>query len=188
MYLDPSKGPGEYSKTYVFAHKNYDDIIHGIRNGRIFVTLGDLISELYITVRSSISEADMGGTAEVERGGSVEITIRFLDPDVPNASGQNPSVGRVDLIVGHVTRPVLDRSADTNLTTRVEARFTKDDWVTEGQYRTITYLFENVDSDSYIRIRGTNTDELEPESDLMGEDPWSDLWFYSNPVFLEIKD
>lgn len=180
--------PGEYSKTYVFAHKNYDDILHGIRNGRVFVTLGDLISELYVTVNSSVSEAEIGGTAEVERGGSVEITIRFLDPDETNAAGQNPSVGRVDLIVGHVTEPVLDRSADTNPTTRVEARFSEGDWIKEGRYQKVSYILEGVNSNSYIRVRGTNTEELEPESDPMGEDPWSDLWFYSNPVFLEIAE
>ena len=45
--------PGEYSKTYVWAQKEYDDIIDGIRNGRVFVTLGDLISELYVTAGES---------------------------------------------------------------------------------------------------------------------------------------
>ena len=29
--------PGEYSKTYVFAEKNHDDILEGIRRGRVFV-------------------------------------------------------------------------------------------------------------------------------------------------------
>ncbi len=180
--------PGEYSKTYVFAHKNYDDVIHGIRSGRMFVTLGDLISELYVTASSSISEAEIGGTAEVTNGGNVEITIRFLDPDVLNAGDRNPSVERVDLIIGQVAGPVKDRSTDTNSTTRVEARFSEDYWETEGQYLKITYLLEDVDSNSYIRIRGTNTDELEPEVDPMGEDPWSDLWFYSNPIFLEVRE
>lgn len=180
--------PGEYSKTYVFAHKNYEDILHGIRNGRVFVTLGDLISVLYVNVSSSISEAGIGGTVEVESGSSVEITIRFLDPDALNAGDRNPSVKRVDLIVGQVTGPVTDRSSDTNSTTRVEARFSEDDWKTEGRYQKITYLLENVDSNSYIRIRGTDGDELEPEVDPIGEDPWSDLWFYSNPIFLEVTE
>jgi hypothetical protein len=180
--------PGEYSKTYVFAHKNYEDILHGIRNGRVFVTLGDLISELYVTVSSSISEAEIGGAVEVQSGSSVEITIRFLDPDALNAGDRNPSVKRVDLIVGEVTGPVMDRSTDTNSTTRVEARFSEDEWETEGEYQIITYLLENVDSNSYIRIRGTNGDELEPEVDPIGEDPWSDLWFYSNPIFLEVTE
>jgi len=42
--------PGEYSKTYVYAEKSHNDILNGIREGRVFVTLGYLISELYVTV------------------------------------------------------------------------------------------------------------------------------------------
>ena len=37
----------------------------------------------------------------------------------------------------------------------------------------------------YVRVRGTNTDELEPERDPPAENPWLDLWFYSNPVFIK---
>src|SRR5215813_834954 len=41
-YADPSKPgsdfwPGQYQKTYVKARRNYDDIIEGLREGRIFV-------------------------------------------------------------------------------------------------------------------------------------------------------
>jgi hypothetical protein len=39
----------------------------------------------------------------------------------------------------------------------------------------------------YLRVRGTNTSEMEPELDLRGENPWQDLWFYSNPIFVEVK-
>ena len=42
-----------------------------------------------------------------------------------------------------------------------------------------------LDGPSYLRVRGTNVaTELEPEPDELGEDPWADLWFYSNPVFI----
>jgi hypothetical protein len=40
---------------------------------------------------------------------------------------------------------------------------------------------------SYVRVRGTNTAQLEPEVDPLGEDPWSDLWFYANPIFVEVR-
>jgi hypothetical protein len=40
----------------------------------------------------------------------------------------------------------------------------------------------------YLRLRGTNGEELEPTSDGIGEDPWSDLWFYSNPIFVRVAD
>jgi hypothetical protein len=40
---------------------------------------------------------------------------------------------------------------------------------------------------TYIRVRGTNTGELEPTPDLKGENPWADLWFYSKPVFVGMR-
>ena len=46
---------------------------------------------------------------------------------------------------------------------------------------------ENVISDGYLRVRGTGGDELEPGPDPRGEDPWTDLWFYSNPIFLRVR-
>lgn len=49
--------PGEYSKTYVLADKNHDSIFEGIRAGRIFVTTGDLISQLWIEVMSGDQQA-----------------------------------------------------------------------------------------------------------------------------------
>jgi hypothetical protein len=39
----------------------------------------------------------------------------------------------------------------------------------------------------YLRVRGTNTSEMEPELDPRGENPWQDLWFYSNPIFVEVN-
>ena len=35
-------------------------------------------------------------------------------------------------------------------------------------------------------VTGTNTDEAEPLADGQ-ENPWGDLWFYSNPVFVHIR-
>ena len=45
----------------------------------------------------------------------------------------------------------------------------------------------NVSGPVYIRVRGTNTNEAEPAVDPPDENPWADLWFYSNPVFVEIQ-
>ncbi len=178
--------PGEYSKTYVWANRSHDDILDGIRRGRVFVTLGDLISALQVTARSAGDSAEIGGSLRVRSGDDVEVTIRFLDPADLNAGGRDPSVGRVDLIVGQITGPVADRSIDTNPTTRVVVRLSDPDWQTEGAYRVMTYRLENVDADSYLRVRGTNGQELEPAEDPAGEDPWSDLWFYANPIFLDV--
>jgi len=38
-----------------------------------------------------------------------------------------------------------------------------------------------------LRVRGTGGSEPEPEPDPRGEDPWTDLWFYSNPIFVHVQ-
>jgi hypothetical protein len=178
--------PGEYSKTYVFAEKSHDAILAGLRSGRVFVTTGDLISELDVSVKAvgGRAIAIMGGKLATKRGEDIEVTIRFRDPSTNNANGDNPSVSRVDLIRGEVTGPVADRTTDQNPTTRVEARFTPSQWMRTGHYNVVKYVVRNVTKNEYIRVRGTNATELEPQADPLGESPWTDLWFYSNPVFI----
>ncbi|MFA5496401.1 MAG: hypothetical protein WC247_16670, partial [Porticoccaceae bacterium] len=75
----------------------------------------------------------------------------------------------------------------SNPTTRVVARFTGDDWRREGDYRVMTHSLKAVAKPLYLRVRGTNTDEPEPQPDPDRENPWDDLWFYSNPVFVELR-
>ena len=177
--------PGEYSKTYVWAERNHDAILEGLRSGRIFVTTGDLISELYVTARAEGQDAaaQIGGQLDVRAGSAVQVTVRFLDPVAPNHRGHEPNVSRVDLIAGDVTGLVSDRATDKNPTTRVVARFGKSDWESDGPYTTFTFRLDDVSADGYLRVRGTGGSEHEPEPDPRGEDPWTDLWFYSNPIF-----
>lgn len=176
--------PGEYSKTYVWAEKNHAAILEGIRGGRIFVTTGDLVSELHVTAAAAGKSADIGGTLEIAAGSAVDITIRFKDPESPNHHGDNPQVARVDLITGEMPGPALEKSTDTHPEAKVAARFTQSDWEQVGDYKVINYRMPALERDHYIRVRGTNTEELEPALDPRGEDPWTDLWFYSNPVRL----
>jgi hypothetical protein len=178
--------PGEYSKTYVFAEKSHDGILESLRRGHVFVTTGDLISELYVTAAASGTEAGMGSALAVRAGEDVLVTIRCRDPAGTNANGDNPSVTRIDLITGRVTGDTTS-PADTNPSTKVVARFGPDAWKTEGKYITVTHNLGGLHAPTYLRVRGTNGTELEPEPDPRGENPWTDLWFYSNPVFLEIE-
>ena len=176
--------PGEYSKTYVHAIKEHADILDGIRHGRVFVTTGDLVSELYVTVAQGSSQAAIGGELTVRGGEVVEVVIRLKDPGNANAAGRFPTVARVDLIVGQVTGPGKDAHRDEHSFVRVVARFTPDDWQKDGSYIEMRHSLK-LDKPSYLRVRGTNVAaQLEPEPDELGEDPWSDLWFYSNPVFV----
>ena len=179
--------PGEFSKTYVLAEKNHDDILEGIRSGRVFVTTGDLIEELWIEAKSSQGSAGIGEELRSRTNESIELTIRFLDPDGPNSHGDNPSVQRVDVITGQIHGIQDDLGLDMNPSTGIHERFAPGSWEKDGDYRVIRTTIENVDHDMYIRIRGTNTMDLEPPSDLNGEDPWADLWFYSNPIFVAVR-
>lgn len=177
--------PGEYSKTYVHARKDHAAIIAGLRAGRIFVTTGDLVSQLDVTASSGTQGAMAGGTLTARKGADVSVMIRFVDPETTNANGDNPAVARVDLIRGRVIGKNADRNADSNVTTRVAARFGPDKWQRDGDAYVISYTIPKLRADEYIRVRGTNGNELEPEPDVEGESPWSDLWFYSNPIFIK---
>jgi hypothetical protein len=97
-------------------------------------------------------------------------------------------VARVDLILGEMFQKSPSPETDSNETTRVIARFAPDDWKSINGFSEIEYEIPNVARSSYIRVRGTSTNELEPQPDKWGEDPWQDLWFYSNPIFVEVID
>ena len=179
--------PGEYSKTWVRAERTHDSILEGLRAGRIFVTLGDLVSDLRFEAIGSGRSARTGGTLEIDIGDDVEVRLRIRDPEAPNHNGGTPSLARIDLIVGEVHGLVSDPSVDVNPTTRVAARFDASDWTRDGEWIEVHFTLPEVNHDLYLRVRGTNGEELEPLSDPPGEDPWSDLWFYSNPVFVELE-
>ncbi|MEU1364224.1 phosphoesterase [Micromonospora zamorensis] len=180
--------PGEYSKTYVHARQDYGDIMDGLRNGRIWVTTGDLIRSLDVTATSQGRTAEVGETITVSRRSrtDVEIEITFRPLGGPNANGDRPDVRRVDLIVGQITGPSASLDADTNPTTTVAARFGPRDWRRKGDSYVIRHTLRNVEADTYARVRGTSTDEAEPLADGL-ESPWDDLWFYSNPVFVHVR-
>jgi len=179
--------PGEYSKTYVYARRTHDDILQSLREGRVFATTGDLVSEVHVVAdRGGSGSTDIGGTLVVPAGAEVRVTISVRDPGGTNHRGETPEVARVDLIGGDVTGPSTDRDRDVNSTTRVLRRFTSTDWTRDGEMLTMTHDVR-VERAMYLRVRGTNTAELEPQPDPRGENPWRDLWFYSNPIFIELR-
>lgn len=191
-YAEPSRPgadfwPGQYQKTYVHAERTYDGILDGLRSGRIFVVAGDLISELDVTATARGSTAGIGGTLAVPKGQDVSIQMRFRDPEARNAADYSPRVARVDLIAGDMTGPARDRNADKNSSTRVVARFTARDWMQQGDVYTLSTTLPRVAGNMYVRVRGTSTTDAEPAMDPPGENPWQDLWFYSNPIFIEVR-
>ena len=179
--------PGEFSKTYVYSEKSYDAILNGIRSGRVFVTTGDLISLLDVSVQSGIDSAQIGGSIKVPTGTDIEIIINLIDPEQNNHYGENPSVARVDLITGKITGRSINSDNDRNSSTLVLHRFYDNDWLTKDDYKSMTYNIKNPTESFYLRVRGTNTSQLEPLPDDKGENPWDDLWFYSNPIFIQVQ-
>ncbi|MFC7493418.1 MULTISPECIES: hypothetical protein [unclassified Nocardioides] len=180
--------PGEYSKTYVNARQEYADIMEGLRSGRVFVTTGDLVTGLDVTASNGRQTAAVGETVTVtdSRSNDVDIEVRFTPLHGENANGDRPEMNRVDVIVGDITGPVSDRSAASNPTTKVVARYGRSDFRSSGRQQVVRFTLRDVTKDCYIRVRGTSTDEMEPAADGL-ESPWEDLWFYSNPVFVTVR-
>ena len=180
--------PGEFHKTWVHARPTYAGVLNALREGRVFAVAGDLVTELDVRLKTSGGqEAGLGGTLRVARGAQVTATVRFRDPETPNAAGENPAVRRVDVIVGEVRGRASDPSDDRNPTTRVLARFTRDALARDGIRYSLEAALPAADRDLYVRVRGTSTADLEPAMDGPGENPWHDLWFYSNPIFIEVE-
>ena len=192
-YADPVRAgsdfwPGEFHKTWVHAQPTYAGVLDGLRQGRMFAVAGDLVTELDFRLKGPGGrEAELGGTLRVGRGAQVTATVGFRDPETPNAAGEKPTVRRVDVIVGEVVGRSSDPAVDRNPTTRVLARFTRDALARDGDRFSLEAPLPAADHDLYVRIRGTSAEDLEPPQDEPGENPWHDLWFYSNPIFIEVE-
>lgn len=179
--------PGQYQKTYVHTQRSYNGVLDGLRSGRIFAVAGDLINALDMRLKAGRQEASLGETLSADKGQPVTLTVTFRDPESNNARGENPRVARVDVIVGNVNGPSEDPNLDRNPTTRVVARFTSKQWSRDGDAYTFSTPLPASDRSFYVRIRGTSTQDDEPPMDVAGENPWADLWFYSNPIFVDVK-
>ncbi|WP_337879499.1 phosphoesterase [Rheinheimera sp.] len=181
--------PGQYAKTYVYADKNYDSIFAALKAGQVFVTTGDLIDALFVdvAVKGSARTASAGQTLTVTPDDELVLRVRFRDPNRNNGGGFNPEVQRVDVIQGEIAGPAAERNSDEASQTKVARRFYPADWRIQDGYSQFELPLGKVNTSQYVRLRGTNNKkELEPEADAKGENPWSDLWFYSNPVFIHV--
>jgi hypothetical protein len=202
--------PGEYQKThtYVADRQSPQAILDGLRSGNSFVVSGDLINALEFDAQYDSSKATMGETLPVaperESRNPVRITIRFRSPAL-NHNADPVVVDHVDLISGDITGVVPPTSPDynnpTNPTAGVMARFTAADWVVDADGWHVIRYDLRIDHDMYFRLRGTNLpvgteNELDDDGNplpdsLVGpntaDKAWTDLWFYSNPVFVRVR-
>ncbi|MFI6038916.1 PHP domain-containing protein [Streptomyces sp. NPDC051315] len=196
--IDTTQGdywPGQYSRTHVGADGfSYAAVMDGIRAGRIWVDHGQLVSGLDVRVSGGGRWATLGGALHVKKGTAVTLTADIALADGPNWAGFTPKLARVDVIQGDVTGPVADQDTFTAPTAKVVTSYEVNK--STGTVR-LTYRLGRVDRPSYVRLRGTDgnrsavgamgaaVDPAGPAIDVVGDaDPWLDLWFYSNPVWI----
>lgn len=208
-YLDPVHGgtpnatfgdfwPGYYSRTHVGAEsRSYAAVLAGLRAGRVFVDHGSLVDAVDVTVRSRGDNrpgSPLGSVVTPRKGARLELAISITLASLPNWAQFVPKLARVDVIRGAVTGPVGDRDTYQAPSTKVVLQ--KD---VSGAKDTVqlTYDLGQVSDPFYVRVRGTDgkraavglrgaaVDPSGPAADVKGDaDPWNDLWFYTNPIWV----
>ncbi|MGX4694281.1 PHP domain-containing protein [Streptomyces sp. JNUCC 63] len=187
--------PGQYSRTHVGAvNFSYKAVMDGIRAGRVWVDHGGLISGLDAQLRCGGKAVTLGGMLQVRRGSQVDLVVEISLANGPNWAQFVPVLARVDVIQGDVTGRVADKDTFITPSTRVVKSFEVNK--STGSVR-LTYSLGRVDKPVYVRLRGTDgnrgavglrgaaVDPAGPAMDVVGDaDPWKDLWFYSNPMWV----
>jgi hypothetical protein len=197
--------PGEYQKLYIprppaGTTLRPQVIVDAVRKGNSYSVSGDLIvGELTYTaeiVGLAGRIAHMGETLVVPRGRTVRITLEVNLPSGPNNSPysfNNPSLVQVgmqqplnrpvlhhvDFIRGDITGVIPPNSPNytnaTNPSAQIQATFNSNNWTASGLKRTMSFTITNVQSNQYVRARGTNLPPATPnETDAQGN-PLSDL-------------
>ncbi|MCL2460539.1 MAG: hypothetical protein FWF19_04230, partial [Euryarchaeota archaeon] len=199
--------------TYV-DENSYQGILDGMRSGNSYSVLGDLIDYLDFKATANGQSATMGETLTGAGTSKLVITISFKSPVYNNANtdgrfglNDRPVLHHIDLIAGEVTGKASDYNTDSVSTTRVIQTFTENDWKADADgLRTITFevpfAVKASAENMYYRLRGTNmppntlsqTDAqgnplIDTPADAVkgtntAESAFADLWFYSNPIFV----
>jgi hypothetical protein len=207
--------PGEFQKTYTFVTKKNDPqaLIDGMRSGNTFIVTGGLITGLDFRVENATMGQTLETDKDIVTI-TIRVFDPDSPNFNTYSDYTNPKLDHIDLIAGQVTGlsspGTPEYNSDSAPSTKVIARFdgtggSKDvnglesrKWEDAGNgWKTITYKAE-AKGKMYFRLRGTNLalntpGELDgagdPLPDIAGENnaakAFSDLWFYSNPVFVK---
>jgi len=181
--------PGLYTQTRVFAeHRDPLAVLAAMRAGNMYTCLGGLIESLRCFVHDGARAVPMGGYLRLEKtGATVELIVEIELSQRRNLGGLIPELHHLDLIVGDIVTVAADRDALRNPTARVLRRVLSTDCDRVGRVLRFRHRFPSVARSFYLRIRGTNTSVASPQLDPPDIDPWSDLWFYGNPIFVMVK-
>jgi hypothetical protein len=215
FHTDDDFFPGEYQKTYTYVNKKNDPqaLMDGMRSGNTFIVTGDLITGLNFKVGENTMGQTLKTDKKVVKV-EIKVLDPDIKNFNTYSDYTNPKLDHIDLIAGQVTGLVSPESPDYNKdnvsTTAIIARFdaiggikdanglVSQKWNESGDgWKTITYETETK-GNMYFRLRGTNLALNTPEELDGGGNPlpdfaeentaakaFSDLWFYSNPVFVE---
>ncbi len=187
--------PGYYSRTHVGSTDfSYAAVMAGLRAGRVWVDHGGLLGSLDVRVRAGGKEVPLGGVLVAPKGSKVEVITTITTATRPNWSEFVPRLAKVDLIKGKITGPTADTDSFRAPGTRVYGSF--DARGITGTKTVVTNLGK-LDGPVYLRLRGSDgnrlgtglhgasVDPAGPVQDVVGDaDPWLDLWFYTNPIFV----
>ncbi|MBG0860022.1 MAG: hypothetical protein IQL11_10990 [Bacteroidales bacterium] len=207
--------PGEYQKTYIRVTKRNDAqaLIDGMRSGDRFIVTGDLITDLNFKIGTAVMGKTFKTNTKYVTI-EIEVFDPDNTNNNTYSEYTNPVINHIDLIAGQVTGLIspssTDYTRDNISNTRVIARFDatgglKDlnglesiKWTDPGNdWKKMTYRAE-ISGNMYFRLRGTNLALNTPEEidgagnplpDIAEENSaakaFSDLWFYSDPIFVE---
>jgi hypothetical protein len=187
--------PGYYSRTHVGSRDfSYASVMRALRAGRVWVDHGGLVDAMDVRLRAGREEVPLGGVLHARRGTPVTLQIRINPARLPNWSEFVPKLAQVDVIRGAVTGPVADRDTMAAPGTRVVKSY---DVSGQTDRIVLNYQLGRLDDGFYVRLRGSDGNRLAvgtmgaavdpagPKMDVVGDaDPWLDLWFYTNPMWV----
>jgi hypothetical protein len=192
--------PGAYSRNHVGATRfGYAAVLAGLRSGNAWVDHGQLVDDVQVRVKGGgfdMRGVTLGGTLRVRKGADVELTLDITPAQGINNNGDVPHLSRVDVIRGLVTGPTSDQDTLAAPNTSVVKMF--DVSGRTKRFR-LSLKLKHVSAPFYLRLRGTdgnrlgpgfypNQDPSGPAMDVIGAaDPWKDLWFYTNPIFVDVR-
>jgi len=213
--MDFFPGEYQKNYTWVADKHNPQAIVDGLRSGNTYVVMGDLIDSLYFNIGDAAmggvygTDMDSATISIILHDPVGKNNNHYSDDTVPMLD----HVDLIEGVVSGFCKEadVENYKRDSVSTTKVIARFSGMDevdstgiatqvWHDKGEgWKEINFKVALIPGKKlYFRLRGTNKGVNEPgETDRCGnplEDvegsnsaavAFSDLWFYSNPVFVE---
>lgn len=194
--------PGEYNKNLTrVANRTEIGLLAGLRSGGTVAVMGDLVDSFWMELDDGLRTAVMGGELATDAD-SVEVRIAYHVPKT-SSLGDSPAVDHVDLIGGEVGKRFAPEDPAYRLAS-VATTAIRGAWQVAGVepgphgWHMASWKLPAT-GNAYFRVRGGSMpratagwtdsvgnplcDDLQyPNSDAKAR---SNLWFYSNPVFLK---